>query len=99
MTVIAPGTDTSRFAPPSAKRYRRNSSVIDRFLRNQKAVILAICRPEMRKNLSAWSRFGESRELRECANLAIVAGNRDESAAGRGSGRCVEGSAARRRPL
>jgi len=81
MTVIAPGTDTSRFAPPSREAIPPHiPALIDRFFTQpKKPLILAICRPEMRKNLSRLvAAFGESRELRECANLAIVAGNRDD---------------------
>jgi len=80
-TVIAPGTDTSRFAPPSREAIPPHiPALIDRFFAQpRKPLILAICRPEMRKNLSRLvAAFGESRELRERANLAIVAGNRDD---------------------
>ncbi|MCL5060731.1 MAG: HAD-IIB family hydrolase [Candidatus Thermoplasmatota archaeon] len=79
--VIPPGTDTSRFAPPvRAPIPPHVPALVDRFLAQpKKPLVLAICRPEMRKNLSRLvAAFGESPELRERANLAIVAGNRDD---------------------
>ena len=81
MAVIAPGTDTSRFAPPGSEPVPAHvSAMIDRFLAHpRRPLILAICRPEVRKNLRRLvAAYGESRELRERANLAIVAGNRDD---------------------
>lgn len=81
MTVIPPGTDTSRFAPPGREPIPPHvPALVDRFFTQpKKPLILAICRPEMRKNLSRLvAAFGESPELRERANLAIVAGNRDD---------------------
>lgn len=79
--VIPPGTDTSRFAPPGkAPVEARVVNMIDRFLKKpQKPLVLAISRPEVRKNLSRLvTAFGTSPRLRERANLAIVAGQRDD---------------------
>jgi len=79
--VIPPGTDTSRFAPPGkAPMTPRVATMIDRFLDTpRKPLVLAICRPEIRKNLSRLiTAFGESPRLRELANLAIVAGQRED---------------------
>ena len=81
MVVIPPGTDTSRFAPPGQAPVPAHVPVmIDRFLdQPKKPLVLAICRPELRKNLRRLvAAFGESPELRARANLAIVAGNRDD---------------------
>lgn len=81
MVVIPPGTDTSRFSPPVQQSIPAHvSSLVDRFLTDpKKPLILAICRPELRKNLHRLvAAYGESAELRERANLAIVAGNRDD---------------------
>jgi len=81
MVVIPPGTDTSRFAPPGREPIPPHvPALVDRFLTQpKKPLILAICRPEVRKNLGRLvTAFGESPELRERANLAIVAGNRDD---------------------
>ncbi|MEW6416127.1 MAG: HAD family hydrolase [Pseudomonadota bacterium] len=79
--VIPPGTDTSRFAPPGRAPVPSHvPAMIDRFLdQPKKPLVLAICRPELRKNLQRLvAAFGESPELRARANLAIVAGNRDD---------------------
>lgn len=80
--VIPPGTDISRFAPPTRKTPPDPETVklIDRSLvEPRKPLILAICRPEMRKNLDALvAAYGSSAALHERANLAIVAGNRDD---------------------
>ena len=81
MMVIPPGTDTSRFAPPGRAAIPVHvPELVDRFFsKPKKPLILAICRPEVRKNLRRLVQaFGESPELRERANLAIVAGNRDD---------------------
>ncbi len=80
--VIPPGTDISRFAPPSRHipHEPEVTRIIDRFLTHpRQPLVLAICRPEIRKNLGALiAAFGHSAKLREQANLAIVAGNRDD---------------------
>ncbi|MDQ3185603.1 MAG: HAD-IIB family hydrolase [Pseudomonadota bacterium] len=81
--VIPPGTDVSRFAPPGRRQTASEPAVatlIDRFLvQPRKPLILTICRPEIRKNLGALvAAFGSSAKLHEQANLAIVAGNRED---------------------
>ena len=80
--VIPPGTDISRFAPPTRKTPPdpETAKLIDRFLvRPRKPLILTICRPEMRKNLDALvAAYASSANLHEQANLAIVAGNRED---------------------
>ncbi len=81
MVVIPPGTDTSRFAPPNKVAIPAHvPPLVDRFFSQpKKPLILTICRPEVRKNLRRLvEAFGESPELRERANLAIVAGHRDD---------------------
>ncbi|HEY9098115.1 MAG TPA: HAD family hydrolase [Thiobacillus sp.] len=81
MVVIPPGTDTSRFAPPGSQPVPiQASALVDRFFTQpQKPLILTICRPEVRKNLRRLVQaFGESEALRKRANLAIIAGNRDD---------------------
>ncbi len=80
--VIPPGTDISRFSPPSRRIAPEPEAarLIDRFLVHpRKPLVLTICRPEMRKNLSALiAAFGSSSKLHERANLAIIAGNRED---------------------
>lgn len=81
MRVIAPGTDLSRFYPPS-KHYAQPAiqAAIDRFLdQPNKPMILALARPDERKNLlSLVDAYGQSCVLQQVANLVIVAGNRDD---------------------
>lgn len=81
MKVIPPGVDLSRFHKP---RVLENTSpmraALARFLDHPKRpMVLAIARADERKNLATLVRaFGENKELREMANLVIVAGNRDD---------------------
>jgi len=82
MLVIPPGVDLSRFSPPE-KRNRQQPPVwrrISPFLSDrEKPLILAICRPDHRKNIGTLVKaFGAHPHLREMANLCIVAGNRDD---------------------
>ncbi len=51
-----------------------------RFLRDpEKPIILALSRPDARKNISALiTAFGEDSALQQAANLVVVAGNRDD---------------------
>ena len=81
MRVIPPGTDLVSFHPP--KNGVAKSTIADqiaRFFRDpERPLILAISRPDARKNISALvTAYGESETLREIANLVIVAGNRDD---------------------
>jgi sucrose-phosphate synthase len=81
MKVIPPGTDLERFHPANGDEW--SSSIgqdIRRFLTEpDKPVILALSRPDPRKNIGALiEAYGGSKRLRELANLVIVAGNRDD---------------------
>ncbi|MBM9537592.1 HAD-IIB family hydrolase [Desulfobulbus alkaliphilus] len=79
--VIPPGTDTSRFSPPGRRKIAENIvNMVDRFFtRVGKPIILAICRPDIRKNLHGLiAAYGGHDQLREIANLVIIAGNRDD---------------------
>ena len=81
MRVIPPGTDLRRFRPPDGTE--RESSIyqeLSRFLIDpDKPLVLAIARPDERKNLVGLiEAYGESEELQRAANLVIVAGNRDD---------------------
>jgi sucrose-phosphate synthase len=53
---------------------------VNRFLRNPaKPVILAMSRPDAKKNISTLVKaFGENRTLRELANLVLIMGNRSK---------------------
>lgn len=79
--VIPPGIDTRRFFPPAkAAREQEIALLVDRFLTQpDKPLILAICRPDTRKNLRGLiTAYGESPELQSAANMVIVTGNRDD---------------------
>jgi sucrose-phosphate synthase len=78
--VIPPGIDTSRFAPPAGPGGTDHAEWIDRFLREpRKPMILALCRPVPKKNLARLlEAYGMDADLRDLANLVVVAGNRDD---------------------
>ncbi|MCC6208765.1 MAG: HAD-IIB family hydrolase [Gammaproteobacteria bacterium] len=81
MVVIPPGIDLERFHPPvpgaSAPPIRHQ---IERFLSDaSRPMILALARPDPRKNLSGLVRaYAETPGLREYANLVLIAGTRDD---------------------
>ena len=81
MRVIPPGTDVLHFHPPQGDEWQNPiAEEICRFLRDpQKPIILALSRPDTRKNIGALvSAYGESEDLQATANLLIVAGNRND---------------------
>lgn len=81
MRVIPPGTDLTRFQPPDGREMGAPiAAEVARFLTDpDKPMILAISRPDERKNIATLIRaYGESPELQALANLVIVAGNRDD---------------------
>ena len=80
MTVIPPGTNLEQFHPPTEGESIDFSRQVDRFLtRPDKPLILALSRPDERKNiLTLIEAYGESKSLQLAANLLIVAGNRDD---------------------
>jgi len=81
MVVIPPGVDLSRFRPPTSREDRPGiADAIDRFLADPvKPLILAVQRPDERKNLATLIRaYGENGELRKVANLALLIGARDD---------------------
>jgi sucrose-phosphate synthase len=77
--VIPPGVDLGRFRPPRRGERFEIAREIDRFLeRPKKPMILAVQRPDERKNLSTLIRaYGESEALRELANLVLLIGTRN----------------------
>ncbi len=81
MTVIPPGTDLHKFQPPDRTEDKSNiARAINRFLEDPaKPIVLALSRPDERKNIASLIKaYGESTDLREVANLVIIAGNRDD---------------------
>ena len=81
MRVIPPGVDLSRFRPPRRDDERPViRDEIERFLRDpDKPIVLALSRPDPRKNIGTLVRaYAENAQLREMANLVVVAGQRDD---------------------
>ncbi|WP_425397192.1 HAD-IIB family hydrolase [Aeoliella sp.] len=91
--IIPPGTDLDRFFPyydyemPNVEideRFKqarvRLQADLSRFYKDpDKPLILALCRPDRRKNIGALvEAYGTSKELQAIANLAIFAGIRDD---------------------
>lgn len=86
MFLVAPGVDVSRFTPPARFGWSARKSAIekkiDKFLADPtKPMILAMARPDPKKNLAALiDAFGSSDWLRERANLIVIAGSRGDLA-------------------
>jgi sucrose-phosphate synthase len=80
ITVIPPGTNLEQFHPPAKGDSFDFAKQVGRFLvKPDKPLILALSRPDERKNILALiEAFGESRPLQQAANLLIVAGSRDD---------------------
>ncbi|HED16535.1 MAG TPA: HAD-IIB family hydrolase [Gammaproteobacteria bacterium] len=79
--VIPPGVDLVRFHPPNSHtKLPAIHRSVSRFLEDpNKPVILALSRPDERKNIRTLIKtYGKSKELRKRANLVIIAGNRDD---------------------
>ena len=81
MRVIPPGTDLARFHLPDGGEWKSAiAKQLRRFLaKPRKPMILALSRPDGRKNISALlTAYGESTRLQKLANLVIIAGNRED---------------------
>ncbi len=91
--VIPPGTDLERFFPyyeydmphPDIDERFKQARVemtheLGRFhFHQEKPLILALCRPDRRKNIGALiDAYGTSKQLQAIANLAVLAGIRDD---------------------
>ncbi len=87
--VIPPGVDIEKFYPynqekPLDNETRKIISTISEklhkfFMDIDKPIILTLCRPDKRKNISGLiTAFGEDKKLQEKANLAIFAGIRKD---------------------
>lgn len=81
MLVIPPGIDLKKFHPIT-KSWKRPSiyKTIMRFFKDEnKPIIMALSRPDVRKNISALiCAYGENKFLRDAANLLIIAGSRED---------------------
>jgi len=80
MAVVPPGTDLTLFHPPQESEKASFASQLSPFLTEvDKPLILALSRPDERKNiLTLIEAYGESEALQRIANLLIVVGNRDD---------------------
>lgn len=80
MAVIPPGTDLQQFFPPKKGKKFAYKAQVDRFLNDTgKPLILALSRPDERKNiLTLIEVYGESKALQQAANLLIIVGSRDD---------------------
>ncbi|MHB1229408.1 MAG: HAD family hydrolase [Halothiobacillus sp.] len=80
MMVIPPGVNLERFGPGLADEEPPIATELRRFLqRPEKPAILAISRPDERKNIATLVRaYGTNPELHAHANLVIIAGNRED---------------------
>ena len=81
MRVIPPGTDLNQFMPPEGGELKTPlfSELVRHLKEPKKPLILALSRPDKRKNITALvEAFGQSAALQQQANLMIVAGNRDD---------------------
>ncbi len=80
MVVIPPGTDLEQFHPPDAEAQIPFQTQLHKFYTHpNRPLILALSRPDERKNiLTLIEAYGSSAQLREQANLLIVAGTRDD---------------------
>lgn len=81
MVIVPPGVDLEQFHPPTRVKEQSDfASALKKFLKNPgKPMILALSRPDERKNIvGLLEAYGESPDLQEAANLVIIAGNRDD---------------------
>ncbi|OYP29439.1 HAD-IIB family hydrolase [Rhodopirellula sp. MGV] len=81
MEVIPPGVDLSSFTPtPPSDDEPQIAASLKAFLREpEKPMVLAMARPDERKNLEMLVKvYGESHYLQEAANLVLVLGTRDD---------------------
>ncbi len=80
MQVMPPGTDLNRFHPPRGLPLDVPiKHELQRFLRDtRRPMVLALSRADQRKNLHTLIKaYGENPQLRQRANLVVIAGNRD----------------------
>ena len=81
MRVIPPGVNLERFSPPTRRNFQCHMrDEIERFLHDPtKPMVLAMARPDERKNFSTLIHaYAGNEELRKAANLVLIMGNRDD---------------------
>jgi len=81
MRIVPPGTDIEQFTTPTGDELASQlfNELTQHLKEPRKPLILALSRPDRRKNISALiEAYGQSEKLQTLANLLIVAGNRDD---------------------
>jgi sucrose-phosphate synthase len=81
MRVIPPGTNIRQFQPPKGDELKDDlfGYLTAHLIEPEKPIILALSRPDKRKNITALiEAYGESEALQRRANLIIIVGNRDD---------------------
>lgn len=81
MRIVPPGTNLKQFTQPSGQELESPlfAELTEHLIDPNKPIILALSRPDMRKNIGALvDAFGQSEKLQSLANLIIIAGNRDD---------------------
>ena len=80
MTVIPPGTNLERYRPPVEGEVSSYPEKLNPYFTDpDKPLVLALSRPDERKNLPVLLQaFHHSERLRDTANLLLIAGNRDD---------------------
>ena len=87
--VIPPGVNLEKFFPYNEERkWDKQTALLLKhinreytkfFINTKKPIILSLCRPDRRKNISGLiTAFGKNKELQKKANLAIYAGVRED---------------------
>lgn len=81
MRIVPPGTNLKQFKLPDGQELESElfAELTEHLSDPNKPIILALSRPDMRKNIAALVQaFGQSKTLQSLANLVIIAGNRDD---------------------
>jgi sucrose-phosphate synthase len=80
MEVIPPGVDLDQFFPSESKQDADAGSMLQPFLKQpEKPFILAMARLDEKKNFETLVQmYGESKALRDLANLVLVMGRRED---------------------
>ncbi len=81
MRVVPPGTDFKQFMPPQGGELETPlcAELVQHLKRPEMPLILALSRPDKRKNIAALvEAYGQSEPLQQLANLMIIAGNRED---------------------
>jgi sucrose-phosphate synthase len=94
MEIIPPGVDLDQFFPSESKQDADAGNMLQPFLTQpEKPFILAMARLDEKKNFETLvEMYGESKTLRELANLVLIMGRREDIRTLAPAQRCVLGS-------